>query len=58
MRTVQQKTEALEKEGVTVDRKNINIQGPIKETGSYKASIKLYKDIFAEMEFEVYQEEE
>ncbi|MFO7790053.1 MAG: 50S ribosomal protein L9 [Bacteroidota bacterium] len=49
--------EALEKEGITVDRKNINIADSIKEVGTYKAKVKLYKDIEAEFEFEVYSEE-
>ncbi|MFO7880615.1 MAG: 50S ribosomal protein L9 [Bacteroidales bacterium] len=49
--------EALEKEGIKVDRKNIKLSEPIKEVGTYKASVKLYKDIHAEFEFEVYSEE-
>ncbi|MDA3819673.1 MAG: 50S ribosomal protein L9 [Candidatus Delongbacteria bacterium] len=49
--------ETLEKEGITVDRKNIKLDDPVKEVGKYKASVKLYKDIEAEFEFEVYSEE-
>ncbi|MEA3447088.1 MAG: 50S ribosomal protein L9 [Bacteroidota bacterium] len=49
--------ETLEKEGITVDRKNIKLDDTVKEVGKYKASVKLYKDIEAEFEFEVYSEE-
>ncbi len=49
--------EALEKEGISVDRKNIKLEDSVKEVGKYKASVKLYKDIEAEFEFEVYSEE-
>ncbi|HKK68991.1 MAG TPA: 50S ribosomal protein L9 [Bacteroidales bacterium] len=49
--------EALEKEGVSVERKNIKLNDPVKEVGTYKATVKLYKDIEAEFEFEVYSEE-
>ncbi|MGC9331547.1 MAG: 50S ribosomal protein L9 [Bacteroidales bacterium] len=49
--------ETLEKEGITVDRKNIKLDNTVKEVGKYKASVKLYKDIEAEFEFEVYSEE-
>jgi large subunit ribosomal protein L9 len=49
--------ETLEKEGINIDRKNIKLQDSVKEIGKYKANIKLYKDIEAEFEFEVYSEE-
>lgn len=46
--------EALEKKGVTVDRKNISIsQEPIKEVGEYNAVIKLHRDVVVELPFEV-----
>jgi large subunit ribosomal protein L9 len=49
--------EALEQEGVTVDRKNINIKSDtIKEVGTYQATIKLYKGIKTDIEFEVFSE--
>ncbi len=49
--------EALESKGITVDRKNINVGDSAKEIGTYKANVKLYKDITAELEYEVYAEE-
>jgi len=50
--------EALEKEGITVDRKSITIFDidNIKEVGTFKAKAKIYKDISAEFKFEVYSE--
>ena len=48
--------EALEKAGVTVDRKVIAIKEPIKEVGSYTASVKLHKEDSAEISFEVVSE--
>ncbi|MBR4264870.1 MAG: 50S ribosomal protein L9 [Bacteroidales bacterium] len=50
--------EALAKKGIEVDRKAITIQDEanIKEVGKYKATIKLYKDIKANIEFEVVAE--
>ncbi len=49
--------EALEKEGYKVERKDITIKGEtIKEVGTYQASIKLYKSIKTNIEFEVISE--
>ena len=50
--------EALAKKGIEVDRKHITIvdESNIKEVGKYKAVIKLYKDIKANIEFEVVAE--
>ena len=49
--------EALEKEGITVDRKNITIKSEtVKEVGTYDAVIKLYKHIKTEIKFEVIAE--
>ena len=48
--------EALEKAGVTVDRKVIAIKEPIKEVGSYTASVKLHKEVSTEIPFEVVSE--
>jgi large subunit ribosomal protein L9 len=39
-----------------VDRKKIHIQGEIKELGTYKANVNLYKEIVAEIQFEVVAE--
>ncbi len=50
--------EALSKKGIEVDRKQITIkdEANIKEVGKYQATIKLYKDIKANVEFEVVAE--
>ena len=49
--------EALIEKGFEVDRKNITIAGDIiKEIGTYTAIVKLYKDIKAEISFEVFSE--
>lgn len=49
--------EALIEKGFEIDRKNITLgEDSIKEIGSYKATIKVYKDIKAEIGFEVYSE--
>lgn len=49
--------EALIEKGFEIDRKNITLgEESIKEIGSYKATIKVYKDIKAEIGFEVYSE--
>ena len=50
-------SEALEKQGLEIDRKNITIKGDtIKEVGNYEAIIKLYKNIKAVVKFEVFAE--
>jgi large subunit ribosomal protein L9 len=48
--------EALSKKGFEVDRKIIYLKDPVKEVGSYKALIKLHKDISIEIPFEVISE--
>ncbi len=49
--------EALKEKGFDVERKNISIKEDlIKEIGTYKAQIKLYKDVNAEIEFEIVAE--
>lgn len=48
--------EALEKLGHNVDRKTISIKESVKEIGSYKATIKLHKEISVEIAFEVVSE--
>ena len=48
--------EAIEKAGLNVDRKIIVLKDPIKEIGSYTASIKLHKEVSAEISFEVVSE--
>jgi large subunit ribosomal protein L9 len=53
-----QLAEALKEKGYTVDRKNITIYDAenIKEVGSFKAKVKLYRDIQVDIAFEVVSE--
>ena len=46
----------LAKKGFEIDRKIIFIKEPVKEVGSYKAVVKLHKDISIEIPFEVISE--
>ena len=48
--------EALEKLGHTVDRKLIYLKDAVKEVGSYKATIKVHKEVSVEIPFEVVSE--
>lgn len=49
-----QLSESLEKEGYSIERRNITIiDEPIKELGSYKATVKLHKEVSVEIEFDV-----
>ncbi len=48
--------EALEKKGYSVDRKVIIIKEAVKEVGSYKALLKLHKEVSVEVPFEVVSE--
>lgn len=48
--------EALEKSGYSVDRKVIVIKEAVKEVGSYKAVLKLHKEVAVEVPFEVISE--
>ncbi len=49
--------EALRKEGFDIDRKHIGIEGDqVKEVGKYKATIKLHKEVKAEIDFEIIAE--
>jgi large subunit ribosomal protein L9 len=48
--------EALAKKGFVIDRKTIIIKEPVKELGTYKAILKLHKDVSAEITFEVVAE--
>ncbi len=47
--------EALEKLGFNIDRKIIEIE-PVKEVGEYVATVKLHKDVIAQVPFEVVAE--
>ena len=48
--------DAFEKAGFTVDRKVIVLKDPIKEIGSYHATLKLHKEVTVEVAFEVVAE--
>jgi large subunit ribosomal protein L9 len=46
--------EELNKKGIEVDRKNIEIKDePIKEVGTYTATVKLHKEVSRDITFEV-----
>jgi len=46
--------EELQKQGIEVDRKNIEIkEEPIKEVGTYTATVKLHKEVSRDITFEV-----
>jgi len=51
-------SEALHGQGFEVDRKNIRLleEEHIKEVGTYKAKIKLHKDVSVDVDFEVISE--
>ncbi len=51
-----QVAEALEKLGHNIDRKLIVLKEPVKEVGEYVATIKLHKEVTAEVPFEVVAE--
>ena len=45
--------EALSKQGVTVDKRKIQIEEPIKRLGTYTVSVKLYPEVTASISVEV-----
>jgi len=48
--------EAFEKAGFAVDRRVIVLKDAVKEVGSYKATLKLHKEVSVEVAFEVVAE--
>jgi large subunit ribosomal protein L9 len=48
--------DAFEKAGFSVDRKVIVLKDAVKEVGSYKATLKLHKEVTVEVAFEVVAE--
>ena len=46
----------LKENGVEVDRRKIEIKDAIKEVGTYKAIIKLHREVDVELSFEVFSE--
>ena len=52
-----QVAEALKKQfDLTIDRKKVHIVDEVKEVGTYKANVNLYKEVSTEIEFEVIAE--
>ncbi len=51
--TTAQIAEALVAAGIDVDKKDITINDPVKELGTFEASVKCYKDIKGTVKFEV-----
>ncbi|MCD7932645.1 MAG: 50S ribosomal protein L9 [Tannerellaceae bacterium] len=51
-----QVAEALAKAGFDIDRKIIYLKDAVKEVGSYKAMLKLHKEVSVEIPFEVVSE--
>ena len=49
--------DALENEGVQVDKRSILLVEPIKEVGEYKIPVRLYKDVEPEITLKVEAEE-
>ena len=49
--------EELEKLGHKIDRKIIFVKDAVKEVGSYKATVRLHKEVSVEIHFEVVAEE-
>jgi len=45
--------DAYEKAGLVIDRKVIVVNEPVKELGSYKATLKLHREVSVEISFEV-----
>ena len=48
--------EAFEKAGFAVDRRVIALKEPVKEVGSYKATLKLHREVSVEVAFDVVAE--
>ncbi len=56
--TAAQLAEELEKIGISIDKKDIVLDQPVKMLGSFKALVKLHREIQAEFPFTVIAEEE
>jgi large subunit ribosomal protein L9 len=48
--------EALQKEGVEIDKKKISFEEPIKRLGSYTVNIKLHPDVSAPLNIQIVEE--
>jgi large subunit ribosomal protein L9 len=50
--------EALEKQGYTIDRRKIALDEPIRTLGEYKVTLRLHREVPAEITVRVVREEE
>jgi large subunit ribosomal protein L9 len=48
---------SLEEQGYQIERKNVMLREPIKQTGAYKVRVKIYEDIEAELKLWVVGED-
>src|SRR5262249_21880719 len=48
--------EALEKQGVTIDKRRIELDEPIKRLGTYQVPVRLHKNVSAEVKLSVTKE--
>ena len=51
--TSQDITEALSKQGITLDKKKLHLEEPIKRLGSYRLPVKLHAEVTADLQLEV-----
>jgi large subunit ribosomal protein L9 len=56
--TSQEITDFLSKEGISVDKRNIELDEPIKQLGVYSVRIELYKDVIAKLKVWVVKDEQ
>ncbi|MDR2824340.1 MAG: 50S ribosomal protein L9 [Prevotellaceae bacterium] len=49
--------DAFEKAGYVIDKRVISLKEPVKEIGSYKATLKLHREVSVEIPFEVIAED-
>ena len=56
--TVKDIAEALEQQNFTIERRKIHLEEPIKQIGQYKVTVKLHREVSAEIEVNVVKEEE
>jgi large subunit ribosomal protein L9 len=56
--TSQEITDFLTKEGIAVDKKNIELDEPIKQLGVYSVRVALYRDVVAKLKVWVVKDEQ
>ena len=54
--TAKDVTDALEKKSFTIDRRKIQLDEPIKQLGEHKVTVRLYRDVSAEVTVVVVRE--